>query len=210
MIKTEVVKFNILNTKEYEEINDFYQLIVLNKNNETFQDKFRIGIGGFSDVYRINKYAIKVFSTNYLPGRKNKNDISAMRDQDGVILSNLQNISIYPKLYYSFSNKYIVTEFIEGKRMDRSSEYSNNFLKDLYFGLYETIDNGYLPYDLHFHNILVDKNGNPKVIDVGSFKKEWNINDLENFQEELIKLRSNMPEYMWNLYYKYEDLYDDE
>ncbi len=198
--------FSTFNNVEMKEFEEFYQLSIVKEENEEFNEKYRIGMGGYSNVYLFKGYAVKVYTDKYYPLGL-KIDKEPLRDTDGEFLLQLNGISIFPKVYAHVNDKFTVMEYIKGKSAYHGCNFNLNYMKDLYLGFSESFQRGLLPSDLHIQNILVDENGNPKVIDVGNFKKEWDKDDLRHFGHELSELRHRIPRYLW---YDNEPDWDEE
>lgn len=169
-------KANIKNIRIYTEINneDIMKIIdFVNNfrsknifNNMNFNEFIFIGRGTFGLVYSYKNYAIKMFYGLI--------EDEICRDED--ILSKLQGISSYPKLFLGHNN-FIVTELIKGKTLfdcDRDTDFLS--VNEQYFQVFtkdieKTLKLKIRPYDLHTQNIILNEDGLFKIIDVGNFRR---------------------------------------
>lgn len=155
---------NIKDIKIYDnsiekDLNFIIDIVNSNKVEEVLE---YIGSGAEADVYRYKNYAIKIFF--------DQNIIN----YDVEILSHLQNITCYPKLYAG-NNNIMISEFIEGKTLNQLdsedlSKCNDNCLNLLFSDIKTTLKNHILTEDLNKNNIILSSNGLLKIIDVGYFE----------------------------------------
>ncbi len=160
---------------------------VLNKNFSHFE---KIGCGFVANVYRYKNYAIKIYRSKNSPYNK-----------DGEILEVLQDNPIFPKLFHYIKNKYVVMEYIEGKTL---SKHISNFTLKRNSPINQQLDNLILychnknifPDDIHAKNIIIDKEGNIRVIDVGHYElEEPNPLLKEHIDESFLELQNSIDFY---------------
>lgn len=148
---------NILQKDNYDEILDY------------------VGEGFSSNVYGYDDFAVKVFN-------KNKNSLK-YRDEDYKYLNLLKESSFFPNLYAYKEKEFIVVDYVEGRLLSEMEELIREeyFPPEVEVGLYDKIAKQFaqlfnyclskkiIPYDLHDDNIMIDKNGDIFVVDVGYF-----------------------------------------
>lgn len=127
----------------------------------------KIGEGGFGSVYKLGDYAIKFIHD---PNEYGNNDANVLKD-----ICHLESI---PTLYAVIEDSVIIVDRVDGMTvLDYSHKDSNPYglTRESIERWNQTLDEivrlGYSPYDLHEENVMVDKNGNVKIVDVGFFKK---------------------------------------
>jgi hypothetical protein len=99
---------------------------------------------------------------------------------DGDILKDLQGVPFIPKVYwYSEDNRFIVVQKIDGVTTGR---YKGEFLfsKELDFEKFKKVaeeafskayEKGWVLYDIHGGNCMIDKQGRFWIVDVGLFQE---------------------------------------
>jgi len=169
-----------LTSKECQEIIDMYEEIINIGYDKAIEKYKELGCGGhFSEVYLTpnRKYALKIF-VDY-----NLDDDEDMQCNDPYVLKDLQKIEIegryiLPSLHAYLPDKFMVMEFIEGieleyqpyNKIDLQPDFWDIFFK----GIKAIYQAGYMHKDLHSNNIMVTKDGFPKIIDVGAYYKHHN------------------------------------
>jgi len=157
--------------------------------NLYYKNKLRnlkvLGTGSFSTVYEYKNYAIKYFE---------EDDCI-----DGEILEKLQGCKFFPKLFFYISEELVVMEKVEGVML---SEFD---IKNIFYfeikNVFEILEFCYnkkvIIDDIHEDNIMVDKNGNLKIIDVGLYK---NLYKNISFFEYLIDNCNTVESLMYSIF----------
>lgn len=146
--------YSLISEKDLNTIIDFINY----RNDNNF---IKIGEGGFGIVFAYKKYAIKIFKYK---------DYKEIR-----MLSKLQGISSYPILYAG-CEYFMVTELIDGKVFFKCNEtyyfsVNNDCISILFKDIQKTLKRKIRPYDVHRENIMIDKEGYIKIIDIGHFEE---------------------------------------
>lgn len=160
--------FKIINPIPKE---DLIYISYLLKENIISEDLKHIGSGASADVYKYKNYAIKLF------------DECDDDNSDGIILEKLQDIKIFPKLYF-YNNEIMVTEYYHHvpayDYFERNVDISYTH-EDIFRMCY---NKGYMPYDIHDENVVITNKDELKFIDVGNFRS---IKVTSNFYKSLDK-----------------------
>lgn len=161
MIKIEDIK--IYN----EEVLKDLEYILENINSKDCADFNILGTGSEGFVYGYKQYAIKLFHEHCI--------LYEFEKTNTYILSKLQNMSSYPKLYAG-NNEIMIYEFIDGVLLsdcfeEELKKCKSDCLDVLLKDIEKTLNKNILYQDLHDENIILNNNGYFKIIDVGRFKK---------------------------------------
>ncbi|MBD7938995.1 MULTISPECIES: protein kinase family protein [Cytobacillus] len=137
-----------------------------------------IGVGRSAFVFKITKQAIAI--KVYFP---------QMEDIAKVEAANYQRIQgnpYYPHLY-DYGDAYIVIDYIEGftlfQCLEKGIHIKAEHIESVQLALRSATEAGLKPSDIHLRNIMIDRNGNIKLIDIARFDsknadKQWT--DLQN------------------------------
>lgn len=128
----------------------------------------KIGEGAQAEVYRYKNYAIKDYSNCGI---------------DGTILEKLQDNDLFLKLYF-YNEDFMVTEYLE---ITNAYEYydRNVNINFTAFDIFKYCHKkNLIPYDIHDENVVITKDDKFKIIDVGSFKKNYN-SSLDDILKEV-------------------------
>lgn len=129
----------------------------------------QISRGHEYDVYALNdELVLKISNGGHL-------------QNSGQILSDLQGLPFIPKVYWwGDSGEYLVMQRIKGIeigfymtgfswfRVPYDYDTHKNMTLEFFNGC---IERGWIPRDLHFANIMIDKDGHCWIVDVGGFVK---------------------------------------
>lgn len=150
-------------------------------NNDRLGELEVIGTGSYSNVYGYKNYAIKMI--------KNENN---EENRDIGVLKDISHLSCIPTLYATYGKKLIISERIIGKTVDQYRRTLDNpfnidrtVIDRWSKALFDIVREGYSPDDLHEHNVMIDVQGEIKVVDVGWFFKHEN--DYDNFNVHSVK-----------------------
>jgi predicted Ser/Thr protein kinase len=182
-MKNKVIQVNNIAIEDYQYIlNMFYE--------NTLYDKCEvIGVGGWSIVFGYKHYAIKHFQCQ-----------NVINKQDPIILTLLQDIKTFPKLYFYIAEQIMVSERVMGANINnvlrQNIQPVTQWLEVLESSLNQVVTKGYTPNDVHEENVIIDNNGIPRIVDVGAFIKNINM-DLE---EEAFCIKDTL----YKLNYHYE------
>lgn len=200
-------EYNILGTI-IEVVNpirkDFLKEVVNAYLMDDFQNRFDIlGSGSYGYVYGFDEYAIKFIY-----------DISEMEFacNDVEVLKSLSHLNFIPKLYAVIDDIVLIVERVFGKTVMDYVVMPNNpyninesILDEFESALFEIIKCGYTPYDLHRGNVMIDKNGRIKIVDVGFFKLHEYDGDIheyykhnDGYKEASFTLNS-LKDYVYNI-----------
>lgn len=146
----------------------------------------RLGSGSYSSVYGYKGYAIKQLQEDYTFDDGENNDVE--------ILKNLSHLDCLPKLYAVIDDNVMIVERIRGLTVgaitdkgvkNDSINLDERFKEKFDLSLKQIIESGYSPRDLHENNVMIEEiTNNPKIIDVGWFKKHhWKDNDYSDVEE---------------------------
>ena len=159
---------------------DFLKEVVNAYLMNDFQNRFDIlGSGSYGYVYGFDEYAIKFIY-----------DLSEMElaCNDVEVLKSLSHLNFIPKLYAVIDDVVLIVERIFGKTVMDYVAMPNNpyninesILDEFENALFEIIKCGYTPYDLHKNNVMIDKNGKIKIVDVGFFKLHEYDGDIHGY-----------------------------
>ncbi|MGP1451800.1 MAG: serine/threonine-protein kinase [Metamycoplasmataceae bacterium] len=149
----------------------------------------KIGVGGFSEVYKVEEkndpnhkhYALKYLKSD---GDKNKNEIAIKRFiQEIDIYKNINSRSVieYHDSFVSDTEQYLVTEFVPGTSIADHLKKEGRIIPkkavmlaiQIAEGFQELHNNGITHRDLKSNNILINETYNIKIIDLGiALRKE--------------------------------------
>lgn len=138
-----------------------------------------LGKGEYGYVYGYKNYAIKKIY-----------DTDPHGSADARVLKDISHLDSVVTLYAVIDNYTLITERIEGRTLRNYMEISTDnplnlgedTLEQFNEALMDIIQLGYTPWDMHGDNIMVDKDGNIKIVDVGFFKKHGV--DFDRFGED--------------------------
>lgn len=143
-----------------------------------------IGDGGFSQVYKVEllndkspikrKFALK-YSVNK---NKNDEDITRRRFEQKITIYkklNTERVSLYFDSYSDEYEQYLVMEFVEGQNLreiiKRNGKFTTtvavNYAIQIAEGISELHNLGVIHRDIKSNNILITKDKNVKIIDLG-------------------------------------------
>lgn len=156
--------YSTVTDEELMEILDF----INNTKIQNIEDnpKFQLlGEGAFGKVFKYKNYALKLFF-----------DASEEMEinEDARNLFQLRGIDLYPK-FYAKHNFFMISEYIDGKLfIDLKKEdyevVNDNTIKSLLEGIKKTLILDIEPSDLSNENLILSKDGQIKIVDVGNFK----------------------------------------
>ncbi|PGL71061.1 hypothetical protein [Bacillus sp. AFS055030] len=119
--------------------------------------------GKDGDVYTRDNYVIKVFKED-----------GKSRD-DGMKLHLLERSIYYPKVH-AFTNDFMVSDRVFGETFYQLDGHSNNLRKqyeeEINHAIFDAQNAGLYAFDLHNHNLLLSKDGEVRIVDVGRFSLE--------------------------------------
>jgi serine/threonine protein kinase len=132
-----------------------------------------LGEGLSGQVFSFEDYAVKVY----------KEDFS--EKDDHLMLANLDAHPLFPKLHFQ-NEKFIVVDQVNGYTLAQLRD-AGYKLKDAQFrqlekAIEECYASGIIPHDIHLNNIMLDQNGNVKIIDVGRFFYSDHKEDLDKIK----------------------------
>jgi len=166
---------DIVENQDYSEILDF------------------VGEGYSSTVYTYDDLAVKVFND------KQPLIEDYFSNEDYKVLEKLQNSPYFQTLYAYKPNKYMVMEFVDGiplnhldEELEKGTinlnvlEFRNHYTKQIKEVLEFCKSKKIIPKDLHAGNIIVNENGDIKIIDVGLFY-EYSFDDVSGKDLEFKK-----------------------
>lgn len=140
-----------------------------------------LGEGLSGKVFSLENYAVKVYKPNF--SEKN----------DHFMLQQLDVHPLFPKLHFH-DEQFMVVDQVKGYTLAELREVGYK-LKDAQFrqleqAIEECYAQGIIPHDIHLNNIMIDQDGNVKIIDVGRFfysdhKKDYQ----EKIREDLEKIK---------------------
>jgi len=127
-------------------------------------EKFEyVASGKNADVFKYEDYAVKKMFDD------------ARYENDGFLLKQLnQKDSIYyPKLYAFEEGKFMVSELINGQTVynidGKNGDLIREYRTEIYKAEEHAFEMGLIPDDVHLNNMMLDENGQLKIIDVGQF-----------------------------------------
>ncbi|WP_066186137.1 MULTISPECIES: RIO1 family regulatory kinase/ATPase domain-containing protein [Gracilibacillus] len=124
------------------------------------------GLGRSAAIFKINNEnkIIKVFHPTF----------EHAAEQEKQNYEKLQGNHYYPVVYESGSN-YLVMEYIEGKTffecLATGIPLKPHYMKEVDQGLQTAKEAGLNPSDIHLHNLIVNKDGEVRIIDVARFSQ---------------------------------------
>lgn len=124
-----------------------------------------LGSGINGDAYKFEDMCLKVFKDN------------ANETNDGAILNHLQQIEneFYPKVFAFENNKFVLSEFVEGKTFYQIEKADNHLVKEYKKEIEEAFSFansvGLNPMDVHLNNMMLTNEGHLKIVDVGRFSR---------------------------------------
>jgi RIO-like serine/threonine protein kinase len=158
------------NQMDYESIDYLASLVA---KGDMGEHHTLLGEGLSGNVFSFENYAVKVY----------KEDFS--ENSDHLMLQQLDIHPLFPKLHFQ-DDKFIVVDQVKGNTLAeiRDAGYK---LKDAQFrqleqAVEECYAQGIIPHDIHLNNIMVDPDGNVKIIDVGRF---FYSDHKEDYQEKI-------------------------
>lgn len=186
LTRKEIRLYSSISEKDITNIVKFINLFYDSKLNFQFSfEKFQnfiekynvrdfsfIGSGEYSNVFKYENFAVKVYK---MPGHPFNNDEN--------ILSKVQELKTFPILYMG-CDYFVITEFIEGTILmgctNKDFDVCNKKTLDIFFDDFKkVISSDIEPHDVHDGNIILSNEGVLRIIDVGLFKLK-KIEGLEN------------------------------
>ena len=162
-------------------------VLVKNNNRLKSYDKslVLIGTGRSAYVFRIESTstAIKVFFPGYEHIAKEEAEIYAV----------LQDVDYFPSVYEHGRN-YIVMEYIEGitlfECLTNGTVITSVHIQEVDYALSLASKAGLNPSDIHLRNILIDSNGDIKLIDVARYRQKKDCKQWSNLKRAHLQLYS--------------------
>lgn len=164
-----------------EAIEYVQSLLISNKINDKLPT---LGEGLSGKVYGLEDYAVKVYKDDY-----SEND-------DYLMLSKLQGHSAFPTLHYR-EDQFMVVDQVNGFTLAQALHAGEKISESTYEQIERCVEDcykdGIIARDLHMNNIMLDKDGKVKIIDVGRFfytnnKEEY----FDSIQEDLDNIQYHM------------------
>lgn len=158
---------------------DYLSSLVVKGDVEKHHSLLGEGLSG--QVFSFEDYAVKVYKEDF-----SEND-------DHKMLTNLNAHPLFPNLHFQ-NDKFMVVDQVKGYTLAQLRD-AGYKLKDAQFRqLEQTIEecyaSGIIPHDIHLNNIMLDENGNVKIIDVGRFFYSDHKEDYqEKIREDLEKIK---------------------
>lgn len=183
--------------------------------DDELSDLMTLGKGSYGKVYGYKDYAIKKIF-----------DVTITKNKDIEVLKDISHLKCIPTLYATIDNKLLISERVYGKTVERYSSETHNpyniderILDDWHNALFSIIREGYSPDDLHENNVMISKDGELKIVDVGWFFKhgfDENRFDDDSVKEEYGYERANqwagfyLKKYINKLEMERQRTYDDQ
>lgn len=163
------------NLVELSFVEDFLDGIEKIKNNDSYTYDFdKLGSGSYATVYSYKGFVLK-------RNLKTKEDQDIFKEyQMGL---HLNKYSIFPKTYALIECDdyyYIIAERVYGLELEdiyNVDMLNPESLKNFENELLAVIKEGIEPRDLHGENVMIDTDGNIKIIDIGYFKSGYEIKE---------------------------------
>lgn len=145
-----------------------------------FKDKRVLGEGLENLVLEVNKKAVKIPKTSF---NMYANQIGIGNFKAGQISSILSRKKLAPETFTVKTSKrtFIVQDKVKGKGVDLFGEEQKAFSDKIE----NALDNRLMADDLHKGNVLLGKDGKPKVIDTGVFDFEPDFEDFSLAQKKI-------------------------
>lgn len=128
----------------------------------------RIGEGVYSRVYRYDHLAVKITHEEHECTKAFGNDVQ----KEAKILQSLQKSPFFPN-YHGHGKNYVVMQEVKGhtfkEHLEKGLFLSPNWKELLHKAFKQSMDIGYVPWDIHSGNVMVNQDGIPVLIDVGSY-----------------------------------------
>jgi serine/threonine protein kinase len=119
-----------------------------------------LGEGLSGKVYEFEQYAVKVFKTD--PSEKG----------DAVLLAELQEHPAFPTLYYK-EDQFMIVDKVSGYTLGQALKAGEKLTERQFSQIEAAIERcygqGIIADDLHLNNIMIDQDGQVKIVDVGRF-----------------------------------------
>jgi RIO-like serine/threonine protein kinase len=140
-----------------------------------------LGEGLSGQVFSFEDYAVKVY----------KEDCSEKNDY--LMLANLEQHPLFPTLHYQTEN-FMVVDQVKGYTLaqlrDAGYKLKDNQFRQLEKVVEECYAANIIPHDIHLNNIMLDEQGNIKIIDVGRFFYSDHKEDYQDkIREDLDKIK---------------------
>lgn len=119
-----------------------------------------LGEGLSGQVYEFENYAVKVFKEDY-----SEND-------DFIMLNHLHNHPSFPTLHYKEEQFMVVDKvsgYTLGQALKSGDQLSEKTFRQIEMYVEDCYKEAIIPHDLHLNNIMIDKENQVKIIDVGRF-----------------------------------------
>jgi serine/threonine protein kinase len=158
---------------------DYLSSLVVKGNVEKHHTLLGEGLSG--QVFSFEDYAVKVYKEDF-----SEND-------DHLMLTNLDAHPMFPKLHYQ-NDKFMIVDQVKGYTLAQLRDAGYKLKDAQYRQLEKTIEecyeSGIIPHDIHLNNIMLDENGNLKIIDVGRFFYSDHKEDYQDkIREDLDKIK---------------------
>lgn len=126
-----------------------------------------LGQGAYGEVYGYKDYAIKsIFEYS----EYGCNDIAVLKD--------ISHLDCIPTLYAIIDEDTIIVERVKGYTVRSYVDIVGNpfginhdIIEQWECALLDILNLGYSPYDLHTSNVMINEDGDLKIVDVGHFRK---------------------------------------
>ena len=129
--------------------------------------------GHSADVYCLtdlasgDRYVLKL-------GIRLDDDDERLYVNDGFVLSGLSGLDFIVNVW-AYRHDFVLMDYIEGDVLyDLDRDYRREFVDTVISYMEEMHELGYIAYDVHCDNLILDKQGRLMVIDVGDFMEVGN------------------------------------
>lgn len=129
-------------------------------NNQLDQRHRLLGEGLSGKVYEFENYAVKVFKDDY------------SEKEDAAILNRLAGHAAFPTIHYR-EDRFMIVDKVSGYTLGQALKAGEKVNQRLFDQIEAAVERcyreGIIPDDLHLNNIMVDQDGQVKIVDVGRF-----------------------------------------
>ncbi|MFC7441655.1 protein kinase domain-containing protein [Laceyella putida] len=129
-------------------------------NGEIDQRHRLLGEGLSGKVYEFENYAVKVFKPDY------------SEKEDADLLTRLSGHAAFPALHYK-EDQFMIVDKVSGYTLGQALKAGEKLNERLFNQIEEAVERcyaeGIIPDDLHLNNIMVNQDGQVKIVDVGRF-----------------------------------------